>query len=718
MIENYAGSWSPTANEIVGIYWINERTGILALAHAPAFNVEPVDLEDANMAGSAFAWSPDGQEVVFGIPKGFDVKAVGINDVTSTLWTVDRSGQKAHPVFAQPKEFRQLQIKGWMDDQTVIVADYLGGGNWGVEVLDYLTGELLSYARFGEGMTFKPNKDFIPAVSFTRPFSLFTIPKSPVQDENSPLGIIGPVFPTDELAAIENEWRTQLTFADWWPQTNKMLVAWVAYHPEDQANFLRAAHLLLWDIDEQTATSLFPGGIAGQFSADGQLLSTITFGPADLEAVVANAQLSLTPLLSDGKPHLQIMNMTNRQIILSLPISTRLDQTLGKDGRSIQSFLEFTPEFASSPNSHYLAFLTPGPIQVDAGGWPVSVITETAQAHLNVLDLQARRLLWSIPSNEGTELSWSPSSVYLAYQDSTLNWQLFDLHRQAVIPVTLSLGENVSDPQWSFDGRYLSFLARQPMGEDTYNTTLNILEVTRGAQPLITPTPTLIPGSAPALPPAAVYFISHGDRSRPYVALTFDLCQKPDLPAGFDVGIVNALTDYDARATFFLGGDWMRTHISETRLLAGNPLFELGNHSWSHPDLRELSDASIAREILQTQDILYQITGRQTELFRLPGGEYNDQVLDVIAQHGLVTIQWDADTADPVPDNSADNILKLVTERVQNGSIVLMHANGHGWHTAEALPAIIEYLRGQGYCLVTVSQLIGLKPIPEDCKGQ
>jgi peptidoglycan/xylan/chitin deacetylase (PgdA/CDA1 family) len=83
-----------------------------------------------------------------------------------------------------------------------------------------------------------------------------------------------------------------------------------------------------------------------------------------------------------------------------------------------------------------------------------------------------------------------------------------------------------------------------------------------------------------------------------------------------------------------------------------------------------------------------------------------------------VTIQWDADTADPVPDNSADNILKLVTERVQNGSIVLMHANGHGWHTAEALPAIIEYLRGQGYCLVTVSQLIGLKPIPEDCKGQ
>jgi len=41
-----------------------------------------------------------------------------------------------------------------------------------------------------------------------------------------------------------------------------------------------------------------------------------------------------------------------------------------------------------------------------------------------------------------------------------------------------------------------------------------------------------------------------------------------------------------------------------------------------------------------------------------------------------------------------------------------MHANGRGWHTAEALPGIIEYLRSQGYTLVTVSQLIGLEPIP------
>lgn len=52
-----------------------------------------------------------------------------------------------------------------------------------------------------------------------------------------------------------------------------------------------------------------------------------------------------------------------------------------------------------------------------------------------------------------------------------------------------------------------------------------------------------------------------------------------------------------------------------------------------------------------------------------------------------------------------------VRERVQNGSIIVMHANGRGWHTAESLPQMIEYLQSQGYTLVTVSQLLGLEPI-------
>jgi peptidoglycan-N-acetylglucosamine deacetylase len=228
------------------------------------------------------------------------------------------------------------------------------------------------------------------------------------------------------------------------------------------------------------------------------------------------------------------------------------------------------------------------------------------------------------------------------------------------------------------------------------------------------PMETQRPDVAPTLPHAAVNFIYHGARNKPYVALTFDLCQKPELPAWFDQGIYDVLTKYDVPATFFMGGDWIRTHVDETLLLASNPKFELGNHSWSHPDLPGLSEETISKEIVRTQNLLYQLTGRQSKLFRLPAGLYDDLTLSVIAWHGLNTIQWDVETGDPDPTIDAERMNWAVRERVQNGSIIVMHANGRGWHTAEALPEMIEYLQSQGYSLVTVSQLLGLEPIPSD----
>jgi peptidoglycan-N-acetylglucosamine deacetylase len=232
--------------------------------------------------------------------------------------------------------------------------------------------------------------------------------------------------------------------------------------------------------------------------------------------------------------------------------------------------------------------------------------------------------------------------------------------------------------------------------------------------PSATSTETPRPEVAPTLPHTDVHFIYHGDREKPLVALTFDLCQKPELPAWFDRGIYDVLTRYDVPATFFMGGDWMRTHMEETLLLASNPKFELGNHSWSHPDLPGLSQETITGEIVKTQDMLYKLTGRQSKLFRLPAGLYDDLTLGVIAWHGLYTIQWDVETGDPDPTIDAERMNWAVRNRVQNGSIIIMHANGRGWHTAEALPQMIEYLQEQGYRLVTVSQLVGLEPVTAD----
>ena len=84
------------------------------------------------------------------------------------------------------------------------------------------------------------------------------------------------------------------------------------------------------------------------------------------------------------------------------------------------------------------------------------------------------------------------------------------------------------------------------------------------------------------------------------------MCQDPLYPAGFDAAVVDVLQRYGVSATFFMGGDWMRTHPEETKLLAANPKFELGNHSWSHADFTQLSEEQIGLEIEMTEDMLFQ----------------------------------------------------------------------------------------------------------------
>lgn len=229
----------------------------------------------------------------------------------------------------------------------------------------------------------------------------------------------------------------------------------------------------------------------------------------------------------------------------------------------------------------------------------------------------------------------------------------------------------------------------------------------------VTPTPSLIPGAAPIFPPSSYLMITNGNREEPFIALTFDAGQQPNDPAGFDTEIYNILLETATPATFFIGGDWAIDHIDETRLLANNPLIEIGNHTWSHPDLTTISPEEIVDEIIKAQDAIYQITGYTPRLFRLPGGHFNDMVNGMINWHGLYNIYWDVSTGDPVPSITADILIDTVLKRTQNGSIIIFHANGRGWHTAEALPTIITELRAQGYIFVTVSQLLGLESIPE-----
>jgi peptidoglycan/xylan/chitin deacetylase (PgdA/CDA1 family) len=200
--------------------------------------------------------------------------------------------------------------------------------------------------------------------------------------------------------------------------------------------------------------------------------------------------------------------------------------------------------------------------------------------------------------------------------------------------------------------------------------------------------------------------LCHGSRSVHAVALTFDACET-EHPAGYDATVIRILRSTRTPATLFLGGRWMETHPSVTKQLSRDPLFELANHSYLHRHMHQLTDAQVQEEISKTQEVMFELTGRRARLFRAPFGEYDSRVLRVAEHFGLTAIQWDVVSGDPDRHVTAWRMLRGVARRTHNGSIIIMHLNGRGWHTAEALPMIIARLKRAGYRFATVGALLG-----------
>ena len=211
--------------------------------------------------------------------------------------------------------------------------------------------------------------------------------------------------------------------------------------------------------------------------------------------------------------------------------------------------------------------------------------------------------------------------------------------------------------------------------------------------------------SAPPLPGVRPQVITHLAVSRKVIALTFDACQT-EQPARYDAAIIRILQTTHTPATLLLGGRWMETHPEETRALARDPLFELGNHSYIHPHMTRVSAQRAAAEMQKPQDILYRLTGKQGTLFRPPYGEYNEALVKSAALLGLRTLKWSIVTGDPDPHVSAKAITQTVLAQARPGAIIIMHVNGRGWHSAEALPTLIQTLRARGYTFVKVSDAL------------
>jgi peptidoglycan/xylan/chitin deacetylase (PgdA/CDA1 family) len=189
------------------------------------------------------------------------------------------------------------------------------------------------------------------------------------------------------------------------------------------------------------------------------------------------------------------------------------------------------------------------------------------------------------------------------------------------------------------------------------------------------------------------------------IALTFDACSTRRIPQ-YDKRITEILIKTRTPATIFLGGRWIEKEEPNVIDLAFNPLFELGNHSWDHPHLTQLTNEEIQDQLSKTQEALFKATGKIGRYFRPPYGEYDKRVLRIADSMGLTAINYDLASGDPDTNMTKEKLIKWVVEKTRPGSIIIMHINKKGINTADALPEIISQLRKKGFHFVTISNLI------------
>ena len=194
---------------------------------------------------------------------------------------------------------------------------------------------------------------------------------------------------------------------------------------------------------------------------------------------------------------------------------------------------------------------------------------------------------------------------------------------------------------------------------------------------------------------------SHHKNSQKKIALTFDDGPHPVYTAQ----ILDLLAEYNIKATFFLVGDNVQKYPNLV-LREENEGHELGNHTLTHPKIAKLTTQALQLEILKNERVIYELTDERTKLFRPPEGLCTQRISNLASSLDYTIILWNIDTLDWA-HNKSEEIISLVTNKIQPGDILLFHDYIVGESpTIDALKIIIPSLLKEGYQFVTVSELI------------
>ncbi|MDF2792030.1 MAG: hypothetical protein K0S80_5132 [Neobacillus sp.] len=162
-----------------------------------------------------------------------------------------------------------------------------------------------------------------------------------------------------------------------------------------------------------------------------------------------------------------------------------------------------------------------------------------------------------------------------------------------------------------------------------------------------------------------------------------------------------ALKKHQVKASFFLEGRWVKNNPELAKMIvsAGH---EVGNHSYTHPDMKRINAAQTREQLLKTNEVIEAATGNKSIWFAPPSGSYRDETVKIAAELKMKTVMWTVDTIDwqkPTPDQ----LINRVISKIDNGSMVLMHPTES---TAKSLDRLITLIEEKSLKIGTVSDLM------------
>jgi peptidoglycan-N-acetylglucosamine deacetylase len=190
--------------------------------------------------------------------------------------------------------------------------------------------------------------------------------------------------------------------------------------------------------------------------------------------------------------------------------------------------------------------------------------------------------------------------------------------------------------------------------------------------------------------------------SKKVVAITFDDGPNPV----YTPQVLEIFSKAKGKATFFMIGEQMINHPEVVKQVADQG-HEIGNHTFTHPKLSQLSIQDCLKEIEETEELIEKMAGRKPVVFRPPYLDYNQDTISLLQKKRYPMIGAVNLEAQDWEQPGVEHIVRKSGEAVKDGSILIFH-DGYGdrSQTIEAVQMLVSELTSQGYQLVTVSELL------------